>query len=426
MNAPCRVRSALVVALLACAGLPGAVFADAPPPSTGVDSTVVPITPSRMIDTRPGASTVDGVQAGAGMVPAGSSIRVQVTGRGAIPADAVAVFANITITRPRSHGHATVYPCGDIPHTSTLNYTADKTVANATMTGLDASGGFCVASHAAAHVIVDVAAFVPDESQWRPLWPSRLYDSRPNGDTDDGTFRGQGPRPDGSVMVFGRGGVSGHEGEPIGAVALNVTAISTGDAGHVTLRPCGAESSTSTVNFGRSQVVANGLVVSPDIHGRICIDTVGWPNVIVDVVGVDPFTAPPVDIATLATLEPARLFDSRPGRQTVDGRQVGSGPTHAGGVARIPVAGRGGVPDGARAVLVNVTAVNAATDGHTTVFGCDGATPTASTSNVATGETVANTALVGLSPSGEICIATHMETDLVVDVLAVIAVAAPG
>ena len=245
-------------------------------------------------------------------------------------------------------------------------------------------------------------------------------DHRVDGETVDDRFRGMGPRPESSVQIWGRGSVSGHEGEPVAAVALNVTAIGHDRPGHVTVYPCD-EPTTSTVNFGPGQVVANGIFVATNIHGRVCIATVGDPDVVIDVVGVDPTLARSGDVTWLDTISPVRLFDSRPGESTVDGDQVGSGITTAAGVTRIDIVGRGQVPASARAVVVNVTAVSAQGPGHTTVFGCDDDQPLASTSNVALGGTVANTAIANVSDDGQICVFTHMRSHLVVDVLAVLA-----
>lgn len=390
--------------------------------SDPVDSepTVVAVGPVRLLDTRAGASTFDGEHAGGGMVAAGQTVRVPIAGRGGVPESSVAVIANVTIVAPGAAGHATVYPCGAVPDASTLNYAAGKTVANSTFAGLDADGGLCVSTYAEAHVLVDVTAYLPNGHKWRPLVPARLLDSREGGTTIDGEFRQLSVTDGASVQITGRGGVSTHIGEPVSAVALNVTAIGRDAPGHVTIRPCGTKVGTSTVNFGAGEVKANGIILPLDAHGRACMDTVGWPDVVIDVVAVDPTLYSSKVVAELEALTPARLFDSRAGSGSVDGEFVGGGPSAAGGTTRLKVAGRGGVPDDAESVVVNVTVVAPTTAGHTTVFACDTDVPNTSTSNVLVGETIANTALVEVSETGEICIATHMSSHLVVDVLAAV------
>ena len=59
---------------------------------------VVPVTPTRLVDTR-------GRSAGQRR-----DTPVQVTGIAGVPADATAVFVNVTVTEPQANGHLTVFP----------------------------------------------------------------------------------------------------------------------------------------------------------------------------------------------------------------------------------------------------------------------------------------------------------------------------
>jgi hypothetical protein len=101
---------------------------------------------------------------------------------------------------------------------------------------------------------------------------------------------------------------------------------------------------------------------------------------------------------------------------TADGFAVGAGPVGAGKTVALQVGGRLGVPIGATAVLVNVTATGPTDAGYVTVWPC-GVAPNASTLNVTAGATVANAAIVGLDEHGQICLrpwetATHLVVDL--------------
>jgi alpha-tubulin suppressor-like RCC1 family protein len=112
---------------------------------------------------------------------------------------------------------------------------------------------------------------------------------------------------------------------------------------------------------------------------------------------------------------PARLFESRAGLKTVDGKQQGSGRRGAGSVTEVVVAGRGGVPKGAGSAVLNVTAVNPVSRGFVTVYPC-GTRPDASSLNYVPGAAVANGVIAKLSSKGTVCVFTNQEIDLVVDV----------
>ena len=86
----------------------------------------------------------------------------------------------------------------------------------------------------------------------------------------------------------------------------------------------------------------------------------------------------------------------------------------------------------ATAVVLNVTATDATSDGYVTVWSCDGPRPTASNVNVARGGTVGRMVVVKLgldttklNVSKQICLFTQSGTHLLVDVLGVFMPDAP-
>ena len=82
------------------------------------------VAPARLLDTRGPSSTIDGLHAGGGPAAAGSVTEVQITGRGGVPADAIAAILNVTVVGPAGDGFATIFPCLPVPPTaSNLNYT---------------------------------------------------------------------------------------------------------------------------------------------------------------------------------------------------------------------------------------------------------------------------------------------------------------
>ena len=92
----------------------------------------------------------------------------------------------------------------------------------------------------------------------------------------------------------------------------------------------------------------------------------------------------------------------------------------AGGVVTLPVAGRAGIPEGVKAVVVNVTAIRPEDRGFVTVDGCATPRPTASSLNYELGVNTPNEIIAGVNVDGEICLFTSAPTDLAVDVVAFI------
>ena len=118
------------------------------------------LTPARLLDSRPGYATVDGLSAGIGRRPAGSVTELVVAGRGAVPIEADAVGLNVTVTGAGGAGYVTVFPCGTtMPLASNLNFSAGQTVPNAVLAKVGASGKVCLYVSAATHVIADVNAW---------------------------------------------------------------------------------------------------------------------------------------------------------------------------------------------------------------------------------------------------------------------------
>jgi hypothetical protein len=116
------------------------------------------------------------------------------------------------------------------------------------------------------------------------------------------------------------------------------------------------------------------------------------------------------------SLVPARLLETRVGESTVDGMSAGIGRRSAGSVTELTVAGRGGVPEDASAVMLDVVAVLPDAAGHLTVYPCGTPRPLASSLNYAPGQVIANSVFTGIGTDGTVCIYTYATTDLIADV----------
>ena len=139
------------------------------------DSGFVSLVPSRVLDTR------SGVGAPRARLGAASSLDVQVTGVGGVPASGVgAVVVNVTAVDPSHDSYLTVWPSGQpLPDASNLNYRARTTVANSVIAKVGANGRVSLFNYdGAVDVLVDVQGWFPSGSAYVPLVPSRVLDTR--------------------------------------------------------------------------------------------------------------------------------------------------------------------------------------------------------------------------------------------------------
>jgi hypothetical protein len=360
----------------------------------------VPVDSARLLDTRPGESTVDGQGSGAGVTAAGSTLVLQVGGRAGVPSDAAAVVLNITVDGGQGSGFVTVHPCDDArPLASSLNFVADTPTPNAVITGLAADGTVCLfVAGSGANLIADVSGYFPAVSGYHALTPARLLDTRAGESTVDGQQLGAGSSAPGSTIVLpiaGRGGVPGGAA----AVVLNVTAVGGEGRGFVTVYPCDSERPlASNLNFGADTPIPNAVITKLSASGTVCLYvSVNAVNLVADVDGYFPAGS------GYNALTPKRFLDTRPGEGTIDGRFVGGGPTAAGSTLELVVAGRGAVPADAVSVVLNVTADDGAGPGFVTVYNCDIPRPLASNLNFVASTPVPNAVIVKLSSMGTVC-----------------------
>ncbi|HZP52441.1 PKD domain-containing protein [Actinocrinis sp.] len=97
----------------------------------------VPVTPTRLLDTR------KGIGAPAAAVTAQGIVNLKAVGASPIPATGVgAIAANVTVTQPTSGGYLTVYPnyLNTPPKASTLDFAANETVPDFLVSGIEFDG----------------------------------------------------------------------------------------------------------------------------------------------------------------------------------------------------------------------------------------------------------------------------------------------
>ncbi|WP_270887315.1 hypothetical protein [Pedococcus sp. 5OH_020] len=120
----------------------------------------------------------------------------------------------------------------------------------------------------------------------------------------------------------------------------------------------------------------------------------------------------PVGASRFVPGAPTRAMDTRTGFRTTQGA-IGSGQTRV-----LQVTGFAGVPAGARAVVMNLTATQASAAGYLTVWPAGTARPGVSNLNIQrAGQTIPNAATVQLPASGEVAIYAQHRTHVVIDIL---------
>jgi hypothetical protein len=368
-----------------------------------------PLPPARVLDTR------DGNGAPLAKVAQNSSIDLQITGRGGVPATGVsAVTLNVTVTEPTMLSYLTAWPAGESrPVASNLNFTAGQTVPNLVVVKVGAGGKVSLYNNAGStHVIADVSGWYgasggTQGSRYHPVTPSRLLDTR----TGLGALVAK-LVPGGALdlQVAGRGGVPT---TGVSAVAVNVAVTEPAAGGFLTAWPTGVLTPlASTLNFGTGQTVANLAVVKVGTDGKISFyNGGGGVHVIADVAG---WFGPEGEAtgARYHPLAPARVLDTR------FGNGAPTAPLAPGTSMSLQVTGRGGVPaTGVTAVIMNVIAVAPAGGGFLTVWPAGEPLPGASNINFGPGQTVPNLVVAKVGAGGKVNIynaggSTHVVADV--------------
>jgi hypothetical protein len=372
-----------------------------PPQGSGFTA----LSPVRLFDTRP-----DEVQ---GAVPVAKSryggsniLTVRIQGiAGVPPSGASAVSLNVTVAGPVGAGFVTVYPCGERPTTSSLNFVADQIVPNAVIAPLSPDGDICLYSSVDTHLIADINGWFATAAGFNPVSPVRVFDTRPD-------------EAQGAVAVAKRqygdlrvkiAGVADIPTSGVVAVSLNVTAIDPLGAGFVTVYPCGARPLTSSLNYVTDEITPNAVIAPLSPDGEVCLYSSVAAHLVADVNGW--FATGP----EFTAISPVRVFETRPDEAQA-AVAVSQQPYGGDNVLMVKIAGAAGVPPvGVGAVSLNVTVVDAVGPGFVTVYPC-GARPLASSLNYVTDEITPNAVIAPLSPDGAICLFSSVDAHLLADV----------
>ncbi len=366
------------------------------------------LSPQRVFDTRP--TEAQGVVPVAKHRYGGANIlTIKVTDVAGVPATGVgAVSLNVTVVDPADAGYVTVYPCGERPLASNINYQAGQIAPNSVITPVSPSGEICLYSQADTHLLADINGWFATGAGFTALSPQRVFDTRPT--------EAQGVVPvakhrygGANILTIKVTDVAGVPATGVGAVSLNVTVVDPADAGYVTVYPCGERPLASNINYQAGQIAPNSVITPVSPSGEICLYSQADTHLLADINGWFATGA------GFTALSPQRVFDTRP----TEAQGVVPVAKHRYGGANIltiKVTDVAGVPaTGVGAVSLNVTVVDPADAGYVTVYPC-GERPLASNINYQAGQIAPNSVITPVSPSGEICLYSQADTHLLADI----------
>jgi hypothetical protein len=380
----------------------GPVRLERPVPAT--PSYYVPISPSRILDTRTGI--------GGNITPLGPQVftELDVTGVGGVPETGVtAVVMNVTADSPWTEGYLTVSPSGEErPVVSNLNFVPRQTVPNLVTVKVGANGRVDIFnSQGFTNVVADVVGYYTSTpvagGLFTPLTPGRVLDTR------NGTGRGGvvGSVNGGEWIDVTVTNLAGVPATGVTAVALNVTVEGPTASGYVTTWPTGeTRPDASSHNFTRGVNVANLVLAKVGAGGKVSLfNSAGSTNLIADVVGYFSSSG-----GAFVPVTPQRVADTRTGAGGVFGML---GAQSSVGLA---LANGNPVPSNATGAIVNVTSVDSTTTSYVTAWPTGPARPDASTMNPRPGVPVPNQAYLKLG-NGSLSIYNDAgATNVIVDV----------
>lgn len=363
----------------------------------GSGGNYTPLEPFRVLDTRLTSQRI-GQEA---------VLEVQVTGVSGpggrqVPPGAAAVVLNVTAVAPSSASYLTVYPAGaQRPLASNLNFVAGQNIANLVSVKLSQAGR--VAAYNASgsvDAVFDVQGWISaagsaGAGRFQALaQPQRLLDTRVTG-------QHLGPQATLAVPVLGHGGLPG---SGISAIVVNLMAVAGSTSSYLSAFPSGGDRPlVSNLNFPPGRNLANRAVVKVGADGAIDLfNDLGVVDAVVDASGYFTDGSHPDEGDLFVTSSPFRILDTR---------QQGSrlGP-HDSLQLTVP-------SDQARAVTLNVTAINATGGSFLTIYPDDGSQrPLASDINVNPGENLPNLVVVKLGPGDHVRIYNELNSvDVAVD-----------
>lgn len=399
------------------------------PPTSAAPATAgryVPLAlPVRGLDTRP-RGQADPPQL-IGPYSPQSIVDFNVLGMPAVPDEGVsAVAVNITSVAPVTTGYVQAYPYLRARNgaTSTINLsTAGVNRPNFAIVPIGQDGKVSLYLQAGGNVIIDVLGYFLDgqpttvsDGRFIPLAsPERWVDTRGLGGAPlPASFAGTPRLANAGETIEVPTPAAVDTSVPaadVEALVVNVTSAGSQAVGYLQLIPTGATGALhSNVNYAPGSASANTAIVPLGTGGTISVSTAQATNIIVDVVGyITKDTVAADSLGMFMPITPGRAVNTRvPTANPFAGNESRT-YTLTGLSAPAPI-----VPAGAAGVSANLTVVGPTANGYLTVY--PGTQPATSNLNFAAGRTVANAALLALSPTGTVTATMSQPGNLLIDI----------
>ena len=221
------------------------------------------VTPARVLNTGSGVGLN-------GKFVSDTPRTFQVTGNGNVPADAIAITGNLSVTHQSKGGYVFLGPVATTtPTSSSLNFPSGDVRANSVAVQLDGSGKLSAVYKAPAgattDLVLDITGYFTADltgSRFIALEPVRLLNTIA-GVGLTGKFVSSAPRS---------WDIADHGGVPSDAVAItgNLAVTKQSKGGFVFLGPnASATPTSSTLNFPVGDVRANGVFVGLSSTGQL-------------------------------------------------------------------------------------------------------------------------------------------------------------
>lgn len=348
----------------------------------------VALNPTRIFDTREASG-------GRVRIGAGQTVTVQINGANGVPdADVRAVAVNISSIKPSAPGtYLTAFPTGQSrPTTATLNPRQGAVVPNMSVVGVGSDGTISIYNFSGeVDITVDLMGYFRKDVAARisPLTPARILDTR------EGVGAPVGKVSSGSPLELQVTGVGGVPDDNVEAVVLNLTSARPTTDGWITAWPSGeTKPLVANLSYIAGDLIPNMVMCKVGEGGKVNLEaSSGSLDLIADVVGC--FTA---DGAMLSPVAPSRLLDTR------EGNGAPQVPVGAGGEVELQVAGRGGVPAEAKAVVLNVTGIRPTARTFLTIYPTGESRPLAASLNPGAGKIAGNLVVAKIGEGGKVTI----------------------
>ncbi|MDW3215905.1 MAG: hypothetical protein R8G01_18045 [Ilumatobacteraceae bacterium] len=286
--------------------------ADATGPRTD-GSFLAPLSsPVRLVDTRSGQTTVDGQIAGIGVIAAGSTLEVPISGRSGAGTETGLVAVTITATAGPDPSEIVVQPCGgEIDASPSVRVRPSRTTIRNLLVPLSTGGTICVVPSTPVDVVLDVTAFA-DQAAVRPFAnPVRVVDTTAAGVTADGKLAAVGVRPESSTLRVPLASRFNGLGD-IGGLVVSLSAVEPLEAGTVTVFAPESTPGTPAIEYEEGTTEHTMAVVPVGAGGELCLSTTGRTDLVLHLLALIPSSAlAPVEAAADASCPGQTFFPDR-------------------------------------------------------------------------------------------------------------------